>query len=191
LRVSEVKRYEIVFSRGLNDFIQKSDGWVATEGVFRGHFQTGTDSFRDRHRCHLPGDRVFADASRGHAAFSRESFVLFPNTDEVAHGFGADFFDKQFHLIDLLEPQWRMEVTRSMNTRPSHAFAVRDLRRIFPDGQLDGAEESMLSALHETKEIREMDDARHVSVRELDAVSVNKAMFSHEGNEKSGRGLIS
>jgi hypothetical protein len=49
----------------------------------------------------------------------------------------------------------------------------------------------MLSALHETKEIREMDDARHVSVRELDAVSVNKAMFSHERNEKSGRGLIS
>lgn len=170
MRVNEVKRYEIVFSRGLNDFIQKSDRRVAAESVFRGHFQTGTDSFRDRHRCHLPGDRIFADASGGHAAFSRKGFVLFPNTDEVAHGFGADFFDKQFHLIDFLEPQWRMKVTRSMNARPSHAFAVRDLCGIFPDGQLDGAEESMLSALHEAEKVGEVDDTGHVCVGELDAI---------------------
>ena len=84
-----------------------------------------------------------------------------------------------------------MEVAGGVDAGPGDAFVVGDLVWVFPDGEVDGAEEGVFGALHEAEEVGEVDDAGHVGVRELDAVGVDEAMFSHGEGGRGACGLMS
>jgi hypothetical protein len=61
-----------------------------------------------------------------------------------------------------------------MHTWPTYSF-VR-LRGWIDDGKADAAEESMFHTLHVSEEIREMHNARHVGVGELDAFGAGETL---------------
>jgi hypothetical protein len=164
---------------------------VAAEGVFGSDLDEEADAIWDGHRGHFSGGGVLADAGGGHAAFSGEGFVLFPDADEVADGFGADFFDEKFDGVDFLEAERGVEVAGGVDAGPGDAFFIGDLVGVFPYGEFEGAEEGVFRALHEAEKVREVDDACHVRVGELDAIRVNKAMLRHGGKREAGRGLMS
>ncbi len=84
-----------------------------------------------------------------------------------------------------------MKVAGGVDAGPGDAFVIGDLVWVFPDGEVDRAEEGVFGALHEAEEVGEVDDAGHVGVGELDAVGVDEAVFSHGGRGKGACGLMS
>jgi len=61
-----------------------------------------------------------------------------------------------------------------MDARPSHFVRVVDV-----DGETERAEEGVLGRLHELEEVREVHDAGHVGVRELDLAD-DPVLVAHE-----------
>ncbi len=157
-------------------------GWRAAQFFLWGDAYLSADAVGDGDGFHLAGGAVFADAGGGHTAFSDEGALGIPATDEVADGLVADLFYQQFHFKLLLEKERRMVVAGGVDAWPADAFLGHDLPCAFPDGEVDGAEEGMLSPLHEAEEVREVHDAGHIGVRELHTIGVNVAIGSHEGS---------
>src|SRR2546426_5374166 len=83
----------------------------------------------------------------------------------VTQRFGFLFRDEHVDFHFVLEMQRLLEIALRVDARPADGRIniARD------DGKTDRAEKTVLRDFHVVKKIREVDDARHVRLSELDA----------------------
>lgn len=146
--------------------VEKSARWPGKQVGGRG-FDLAPNALGNGHSFHLTGVRVLPHAGGGKPAFASQLAIEMPQTNEVADDLVAHFFDEEFNAELLLELQRCHEIAARMNAGPANAI-IRT--RLLEDRHAQRAEERMLHAFHVAEEVREMHDASHVSLGELNAL---------------------